>query len=147
MNAYELGAKDQREELMVLFGEMGEELMDNARGLAEFEGEGWESRARMFAGMLVHELSQILYTDARSEAFDKRFREVMRDIKGAIGPEQYAELMAKAELEIPDKHTCQDGGKCFLCENETCDYCGGDEKYLNDEDRNQLLCSECQVGR
>jgi len=97
------GALEERARIMELFGKVGADMMDNAKEVSELDGQAMESRARMFAGILVTEVAEILYTEIRTAAFEERASELLSDIEKTLGPERWAEVKRDAEAAIAEK--------------------------------------------
>ena len=91
------GRISERGRIMQLFGEIGEELMENAKSLDRFEGERLECRARMHAGMCVSDVAQILFTEIRSEDFHEKTSKIVRDMRSAMGAEEWEKAKQESE--------------------------------------------------
>lgn len=91
------GAIAERKRLMELFGHLGEELMENAKSLDEFEGQRFECRARMHAGMLVHDVAQICFTEIRSDDFNANIAKIVLDMRAAVGEEEWERIKRESE--------------------------------------------------
>ncbi len=79
---------------------VGKELAENGEGLSRFEPV--EGAIRKRAGWLFHDVAQILFTDQRSDEFDKGFNVLKEKIEEAIGMSIDDAIAEVKELEKDD---------------------------------------------
>ena len=99
-SGYERGRDEVRKKCMDYLMLVGEELEENGKDLSE--DAPIEGALRRRAGWLFSEVAQLLFTDQRSDEFDKRFNILKDEIEKAIGMNIEDAIAEIKELEKND---------------------------------------------